>query len=384
MPSAVADQLVARTAGNPLALVELPEALSPEQLAGTAPLPPQLPVTEGVERVFLDRARRLPRPVQTALLVAAADDVGHAATVRKAAAVLGVDDDVLDAVERSGLVRIRDGQVELRHPLVRSAVYTAATSSERRQAHRALAEALSGPAEADRRAWHRAAATEDVDEAVAAELDAVAARARGRGGQEAASAALERAAELTAVGGDERGRRRYGAAVAAWLAGQPVRARALADTALGEVSAPGLRADIALLRARIEWNTGSLHLGHRMVLTAAVEIASADVEQARELAMFAAGLASVGATGRTDVDPVALVAPAGADAPPRVRGFEACCAGSRTCRAATGPKPPGTSGPRSRSPTSSTTPTRTCCPTSASRRCTCRTTRRSCASTIGC
>jgi hypothetical protein len=60
VPTAVAEQLVARTAGNPLALVELPEALSAEQLAGTAPLPPQLPVTEGVERVFLDRARRLP------------------------------------------------------------------------------------------------------------------------------------------------------------------------------------------------------------------------------------------------------------------------------------------------------------------------------------
>src|SRR4029077_15950753 len=55
----VTDRLLAETGGNPLALVELPTSLSDAQLAGTAPLPSQLMLTAGVERVFLDRSRRL-------------------------------------------------------------------------------------------------------------------------------------------------------------------------------------------------------------------------------------------------------------------------------------------------------------------------------------
>ena len=86
VPDEVADRLMTQAAGNPLALVELPSTLSAEQLAGAAPLPTQLHLTAGIERVFLDRCRRLPPDVQTLLLVAAADDSGHVATVRAAAA----------------------------------------------------------------------------------------------------------------------------------------------------------------------------------------------------------------------------------------------------------------------------------------------------------
>jgi len=61
----VAALLVVNTGGNPLALRELPSVLTPSQLAGTEPLPPRLPVTERIERVFLDRARRLSQDAQT-------------------------------------------------------------------------------------------------------------------------------------------------------------------------------------------------------------------------------------------------------------------------------------------------------------------------------
>ena len=318
VPAEVGEQIVARTGGNPLALVELPAALSADELAGRIALPAQLPVTEGVERVFSDRARRLAEDAQTMLLVVAADDSGRAATVRSAASALGVDQVTLDAVERSGLVRVRDGQVELRHPLVRSAVYNAATSTARRQAHQALAESVHDP---DRRAWHLAAATDDPDEKVADELERVAERARHRGGQEAASAALERAAELTPAG-EDRCRRRYAAAHAAWLAGQPVRARSVADTALVEAHDPALRADIALMRARVEWNTGALPVGHRMVLRAAAEIADTDQERGRELAMFAAALASFGAASPGDLDPTLLVPTATSADTTRARCFD--------------------------------------------------------------
>ena len=73
------------TGGNPLALLELPTALSPDQLHGTAPMPQQLTLTAGVERAFLDRARRLSEAVQTLLLVAAADSTGRVDVVRHAA-----------------------------------------------------------------------------------------------------------------------------------------------------------------------------------------------------------------------------------------------------------------------------------------------------------
>jgi DNA-binding CsgD family transcriptional regulator/DNA-binding MarR family transcriptional regulator len=274
-----------------------------------------------VERAFLDRVRRLPDPAQALLLVAAADDSGRLATIGHAGAALGADERALDALERSGLVQVRDGQLERRHPLVRSAVYGAATSVQRRCAHAALAAALPEEGDADRRAWHRAAATAGPDEAVAIELDRAAERARHRGGQEAAAAALERAAELTPSAGDARAVRRYRAARAAWLGGQPVRARALADAALLDATEAGLRADIARLRARVEWNTGSVELGHRMLLRAAQEVAAHDPVRAREMALIGAAIASVGGGSDVGIDPTALVPPATERDPQPV-----CCA----------------------------------------------------------
>jgi DNA-binding CsgD family transcriptional regulator len=301
----VTAQLLASTGGNPLALVELPHVLTADQLAGRSPLPGRLPVTGAVERVFLDRARRLSRASQRVLLIAAVDDSTEVQTVLRAARTVGAGPEHLAEAETSGLVRVEGRHLRLRHPLVRSAVYTAATTLDRRQAHAALAEAMAGVDDADRRAWHRAAAIDVPDESVVVELDAAAVRAEQRGGHEAASAAWERSAELS-EDADERSRRLYGAARAAWLAGQPARARSLVDAAraLGEDAM--LLADILRLRARIEWNTGSVLLGHRMVLEAARDIAPVDPARAREMAMFAAALAAFGWDSGVDIDAVSF------------------------------------------------------------------------------
>ncbi|MGZ4615768.1 MAG: AAA family ATPase, partial [Actinomycetes bacterium] len=179
VPGEVLDRLVQGTGGNPLAIVELGAALSSDQLTGQAPLPRELPLTAGVERVFLDRVRRLPSGAQTFLLVAAADDSGRATIVRRAALALGASTEAISVAEDSGLSHVVDGAVRLRHPLVRSAVYGAATRSQRRAAHRALADALRGDREgADRRAWHLAAAALEPDEVVAIALEEAAERAR--------------------------------------------------------------------------------------------------------------------------------------------------------------------------------------------------------------
>ncbi len=326
VPDAVAVRLVRETGGNPLALVEVADALTPAQLRGEAPLPAQLPLTEGVERAFLDRYRRLPDTAQTWLLVAAADDAGHTRTIGRAAAALGADDKAQHLVEQSGLVQVRDRHLELRHPLVRSAVYGAATSLERRRAHRALADVLDATDDADRRAWHLAAAVDEPDETVVAELDAAADRARSRGGHEAASAALERAAELSA---DRQARapRLFGAAWAAWQAARPGRARALANAAAEAVTDPLLRADIARLQARIEWNTGSVHDGITMVLRGARDVAPHDAGRAREMAMFAVALASFIPHAQLELDPVSVALPPGPDDPPRAHSFHGLLVG---------------------------------------------------------
>ncbi len=318
VPDDVADRLLTQAAGNALALVELPTTLSREQLAGDEPIPPQLQLTSGIERVFLDRCRRLPEPVQTLLLVAAADDSGRVAAVRRAAALLDVDVDALEAAERSGLIVVDAGTVRVRHPLVRSALYQAATSRERREVHRALAEAIDADDDPDRHAWHRAAAVDTPDAAVVADLDAAAARAERRGGYAAAAAAYERAAELTS-GEALRAARLFAAARNAWAAGQTPQARTLTTAARTHADDPVLRADIDRLRGRIEVNVGSAVDAHRMFTTAARAVAAEDPTRALEMAVAAALLSAHGADSGTPLDVAVLAAEGAADDTARTR-----------------------------------------------------------------
>jgi hypothetical protein len=310
--------LVAETGGSPLALTELPTVLSADQLAGQARLPDPLPLTAGVERTFLDRARRLPAEAQTLLLVAAADGSGQIAAVRRAAAALGAGAQALEAAERSGLIQVRGLELRFRHPLVRSAIYGAATLVEQQRVHRVLAESLSG--DLDRRTWHLALATEGLDDGVAADLDVVAERAQRRGGHEAASAAWERAAELTTEA-ETRAQRLQNAAMSAWLAGQTDRAHILAEDARRYASDPVLRSDIDRLRARLEWNVGSAETGQVIVLRAAQDVAPFDGARALEMAMLGTTLATFGDGSGLAVDPANFLPPLPDDAPARL----GCC-----------------------------------------------------------
>ncbi len=300
---AVRDRLLETTGGNPLALVELAAALTPEQLSGAKGLPAELPLTGGVERAFGDRYRRLPEPAQNLLLVAAADDSGRISVVREAAARLGADESAFEEVERAGLLRVDGVNVTLYHPLVRSAVYRTATSPWRRAAHQALAEVLDASGDRDRRAWHRAAAAAGPDESTSAELDEVATAAAGRGGHEAAAAAWSRAAELTADP-TRRAARLGSAAEAAFVSGHTARARSLAEAAIRDTDDPLLRADMDRLRARVEWNTGSPQVGHRILLQGAADVIHADETRARAMTMLANAVISI--VGGEAEDPAGL------------------------------------------------------------------------------
>ena len=279
--------LVERTGGNALALLELPSVLTEAQLAGSEPLPDALPLTREMERAFLGRVRRLPSDSQTLLLVAAADDSERTAVVAAAAGRLGAGPDALDAAENAGLVAVRGPRLTFRHPLVRSAVYEAATSTERRAAHRALADALAADAErADSRAWHLAASAIDPDEGVVQALEAAAQRAGERGAHAAAAKALERAADLSADD-QSRGRRLVAAARAASLGGADEYGSALARRAGTFTQTPELNAEIARVLGLAEVQRGRPGDVAATLVGAARGVLPVDPRKALELLQFA-------------------------------------------------------------------------------------------------
>jgi DNA-binding CsgD family transcriptional regulator len=286
----VRDRLVAETGGNPLALLELSPALTEAQLAGAEAMLGPIPVSARVEHAFLARVHRLSEESQTVLLVAAADDTGELATVLRAAAELGAAAESLDSAEQAGLAQVRGTRLELRHPLVRSAIYQAAPLSKRQAAHRALASVLDGEVDADRRAWHRAAASVEPDPSVVEELEQAAQRARRRSGFAAASLAFERAAALT-PDEEHRARRLTAAAENAWLAGRLERALMLLEAARPLVSEPTQRADIDRLLGLVEMTRGVPADACRLLLRAATEVAPIDGERCLQL-LNIAGLAA--------------------------------------------------------------------------------------------
>lgn len=200
-------RVLADAAGNPLALVELPRAMASRGQTGPAgqavvAATEPLPLTERLERAFAARATELPEATRTALLVAAANDGDDLATVLRAIGVgVAPDAGVLEPAVAAHLVAVAatDHTIRFRHPLVRSAIYGAATDAERRAAHAALADAVAADPDhdPDRMIRHRAAAAVGPDPTLAADLEAAADRARRRGDTALALATLERAARLS-------------------------------------------------------------------------------------------------------------------------------------------------------------------------------------------
>jgi DNA-binding CsgD family transcriptional regulator len=212
--------------GIPLALLEIPMALTAAQLSGREPLPRPMPLGHDLEAILLQRVQRLPAPAQLLLLVAAAEGSGEAAAVLEAGGRLGIPSSALLDAEASGLLRSKGSVLVFRHPILRTAIYQGASLLQRQAVHRALVDTLQGEPNADRRAWHRAALALGPDDAIADELERTAERARSRSGHAAVYRALRRAADLTSSD-ERRARRLASAARAAWNAGRPDEAAAL-------------------------------------------------------------------------------------------------------------------------------------------------------------
>jgi DNA-binding CsgD family transcriptional regulator len=314
----IRDRIVAETRGNPLALLDLPWTMSVPEPAGGPRLLAASDLSRHLEDHYLERAGELPVSTQRLLLLAAAEPMGDAALLWRAADSLGIERSALEPAEQAQLVEIGT-RVRFRHPLVRSAAYRAAGQSDRRAAHQALADATDPETDPDRRAWHRAHAAE-VDEAVAGELERSADRAQARGGVAAAAAFLARAAELTPDPA-QQGRRALAAAQAKFDA-------AASDAALELLASAELaplddlqRAHLERLRAEIAFARTRGGEAPALLLGAARRLEPLDAALAREThlealaaAMYAGRLGD--APGVRQTAEAALAAPP-APGPPR-------------------------------------------------------------------
>jgi DNA-binding CsgD family transcriptional regulator len=244
------------------------------------------------------RVETLSDAARCVLLVAAAEPIGDPLLLLAACERLGITVSTVDA-ETDGLLALGE-RVTFRHPLVRSAVYGAATREQRREVHLALAEATDDSVDPDRRAWHLATAAAGPNEPVAEALEQSAGRAQARGGLAAAAAFLHRSVVLTSDP-TQRVRRALAAAQASLHAGSFEGALALLASA--EASTPDelQAAHVELLRGQIAFASSLGTRAPPLLLNAAKRLERLDPELARETyldawgaALFAGHLASAG------------------------------------------------------------------------------------------
>ena len=154
LPPRARSRLVEEAKGNPLALLELPAALTDAGSWPRALSAATLPLSKRLQAVFAGRIGDLPADTRRLLLLAVLDGTGDLGILKRALGQAELKG--LGPAERAQVVRVDpDGRLSFRHPLTRSAVTDLATIEDRREAHRALAPHASH----DRRAWHLAEAS---------------------------------------------------------------------------------------------------------------------------------------------------------------------------------------------------------------------------------
>jgi DNA-binding CsgD family transcriptional regulator len=286
----VSARMITETGGNPLALIELARELTAEQLVGRLPLPPHLPVGRRVDSHFLAQVRTLPLDTRTLLLIAAASSDDEPATLWRAAALLEISADAVNPAVAQGVLTLTP-RITFRHPLIRSAVYDAATLDERRRVHTVLAAVADQDDHQDQSAWHRAAAVTTPDESIAAGLEASAARAQSRGGYTMQAAFLTRAAELSS---EARGRalRYLGAARAHLAAGEGLLAETVLDLATPGLDDAGMHVAVQRMRGSIAVFFSRHKDAPAILLDAATRVGPADASLLRQI-LFEAMQAAV-------------------------------------------------------------------------------------------
>ncbi|MFI7606541.1 AAA family ATPase [Micromonospora sp. NPDC049366] len=288
----VSAALTVAAGGNPQALVDLAATVTPEQCRGDEPPPGAPPVDGALGRAYRARLDQLPDDTRRVVLLAALDEGGDPRTLVRAATAGGTTIAALAPAEVAGLVRVADDKITFPHRLARAVVVATAPLGDRRAAHLLLADVLTD-GQRLRRALHRAQTVVGPDPRLATELvEAVTAAVRAEPGPAVdapadhrwatASAALERAADLTDDHTLAVDRRITAARYAWWAGAVPRTRRLLAGLAAGPVP-PVVAARAELLRGEVELRCGRVPAAASPLRAAADALADGD----RQLALAA-------------------------------------------------------------------------------------------------
>jgi DNA-binding CsgD family transcriptional regulator len=216
---AVRARLLDESEGNPLAVLELPAALSDRERTGMGALPAVLPLSRRLQGLFRSRVASLPDRSRWLLLLVALDPTGDTRVFEPDDDSGSALDDLAPA-EEAGLAFIDSAarRVMFRHPMIRSAVVELSTVVDRRKAHKRLAELWAD--QPDRQVWHLAEATVYADERVAVMLEQASERVLRRGDGVGAVTTLIRAADLSPKPSDRARRMALAAYIGADVTGQ--------------------------------------------------------------------------------------------------------------------------------------------------------------------
>ena len=272
------------TLGNPLFALEQGRVLLER---GVPDLAADMPVPERVEELLGTRVAGLAEPVRRALLAVALSGDLHAGEL---AAVTDAGDDALDA----GLLTASGDRLRASHPLLAAAARSRSRRRERREIHRALAEAV---ADEELRARHLALAADRPDSALAEAVAAAAARASARGAVVAAVELAEHALRLTPDGAPERAERVLALGGFLERAGERRRVTELLEPELGRLPAgePRVRALLLLLDGSgvTSFGDSEAHLAHALAEAGEDAAVRAPVLAAMALANAAEGVVRI-------------------------------------------------------------------------------------------
>ena len=289
----VTDRLIETTGGNPLGLIELGSALTPDQRRGLTDVPEGLPVGARIHQALIARIQQLPQDSRRCALVVALEHLGDVRSIRAAIAEMAIDLSALDVPETKGLIVTDGNGITFAHPLIRSAVISTSTLAERIATHEALANVLRDDVATDRRLWHLAAISGEADDELAGALEAAADRAQLRSGSAAAASMLERAARLSSDAA-ERGRRLVAAAGRTLDAGKADRIEPLLREAESLPIDDATRAEAGTLRAVVQFDHQSLATASHTLIDSSALVARSNPGMAARIRLTATRMAWFG------------------------------------------------------------------------------------------